>query len=105
MTCFTTRFDAYATAMEVADGCDLSGERVVVTGGNSGLEQGAASTVLAATSPELAARGGLYLDSCREGEVVHQANADRNGVAAYAMDSANAERLWEHSLRLVCGAL
>jgi NAD(P)-dependent dehydrogenase (short-subunit alcohol dehydrogenase family) len=69
------------------------------------IEQGAASTVLVATYPELAGRGGLYLDGCKEGEVVHQANADRNGVAAYAVDRTNAERLWEHSLRLLAGAL
>jgi hypothetical protein len=37
--------------------------------------------------------------------VVHAANADRNGVAFYAVDPANAERLWEHSLRLLSGAL
>jgi hypothetical protein len=37
--------------------------------------------------------------------VVHAANADRNGVAFYAVDPANAERLLEHSLRLLSGAL
>jgi NAD(P)-dependent dehydrogenase (short-subunit alcohol dehydrogenase family) len=65
------------------------------------VQQGAASTVLAATSAELGSRGGLYLDGCQEGVVVHQADPDRNGVAYYAVDEANAERLWEESLRML----
>jgi NAD(P)-dependent dehydrogenase (short-subunit alcohol dehydrogenase family) len=63
------------------------------------VEQGAASSVLAATAVELGARGGLYLDGCQEAVVVHQADPDRNGVAFYAVDAANAERLWEESVR------
>ncbi len=66
-------------------------------------EQGAASSVLAATSPELGERGGIYLDGCQEAVVVHQANPDRNGVAFYAIDPANADRLWEASVRMLNG--
>ena len=64
---------------------------------------GAANTVLAATAPELGRLGGIYLDGCRQGEVVYRADPDRNGVAFYAIDPANAERLWEQSKRMLAG--
>lgn len=64
--------------------------------------QGAATSVLAATSPLLDGIGGRYLADCNEAEVV----ARREGpglteVAPYALDPGNAERLWEVSLRAV----
>jgi len=65
------------------------------------IPQGAASTVLAATAPELATLGGIYLDGCNEGVVVHKADPDRRGVAFYAVDRANAHRLWDESLRML----
>ena len=47
--------------------------------------------------------GGRYFDDCNESEVVHRrdAEAGARGVAAYAVDPANAERLWEVSEELV----
>jgi len=65
------------------------------------IAQGAATSVLAAVAPELATAGGLYIDRCQEAEVVFRANSDRNGVAFYAVDPGNAERLWEESLRML----
>ncbi len=66
-------------------------------------EQGAATSVLAATSPQLEGIGGRYFVDCNEAGVVDAptTSLDANGVAAYALDPANAERLWELSLRLV----
>jgi NAD(P)-dependent dehydrogenase (short-subunit alcohol dehydrogenase family) len=65
------------------------------------IEQGAATTILAATSPLLDRIGGRYLEDCHEAEIVaSRADSDgRHGVAAYALDAANAERLWDLSER------
>jgi NAD(P)-dependent dehydrogenase (short-subunit alcohol dehydrogenase family) len=66
------------------------------------VEQGAATTILAAASPLLDGVGGRYLEDCHEAQiVVSRADSDgRHGVAAYALDLANAERLWDLSERL-----
>ena len=62
-------------------------------------EQGAATTILVATSPQIEGVGGRYFQDCNEARVVDAAEAERTGggVAAYALDPANAERLWELS--------
>jgi NAD(P)-dependent dehydrogenase (short-subunit alcohol dehydrogenase family) len=69
------------------------------------VEQGAATSILAAVSPLLEGVGGRYLEDCNEAEVVgSRADSDgRHGVAAYALDEGNAERLWELSERLTAG--
>lgn len=57
------------------------------------VEQGAATSVWAATSGELDGRGGLYCADCG----VASADADSEdltGVAPHAVDPAMAERLW-----------
>ena len=59
-------------------------------------EQGAATSVLLATSPLLAGIGGRYFEDCNEA-VVGQLSA-RNGVAEYALDPDAAARLWQVSL-------
>jgi NAD(P)-dependent dehydrogenase (short-subunit alcohol dehydrogenase family) len=64
-------------------------------------EQGAATTVLLATSPLLAGIGGRYFEDVQEAETVDRRGPDYRGVARYAMDPDNAERLWEVSLGLV----
>jgi NAD(P)-dependent dehydrogenase (short-subunit alcohol dehydrogenase family) len=65
-------------------------------------EQGAATSVLLATSPLLEGVGGRYFEDCNEAEVVDPSGLDTPaGVAAYALDPGNAERLWELSLRAV----
>jgi NAD(P)-dependent dehydrogenase (short-subunit alcohol dehydrogenase family) len=63
-------------------------------------EQGAATSVLVATWPQLAGIGGRYFQDCNEAPVVDPATAESTGagVADYAIDPANAERLWELSL-------
>ena len=67
------------------------------------VEQGAATSVLVATSPLLEGIGGRYFDDCNQAVVVsHRGEAGPlNGVAPYALDPANADRLWEDSLRLL----
>jgi NAD(P)-dependent dehydrogenase (short-subunit alcohol dehydrogenase family) len=63
------------------------------------VEQGAATSVLVATSPELDGIGGRYFQDCNEAPVVDPATAEETGagVAGYAVDPANAERLWQLS--------
>jgi NAD(P)-dependent dehydrogenase (short-subunit alcohol dehydrogenase family) len=55
-------------------------------------EQGAATSVLLATSPLLDGVGGHYFEDCNEA-VAHQPGSVR-GVAAYALDPEAAARLW-----------
>jgi NAD(P)-dependent dehydrogenase (short-subunit alcohol dehydrogenase family) len=64
-------------------------------------EQGAATSVLLATSPQLEGIGGRYFVDCNETAVVAQRTTDMSGVAPYALDPANADRLWEESLRML----
>jgi NAD(P)-dependent dehydrogenase (short-subunit alcohol dehydrogenase family) len=68
------------------------------------VEQGAATSVLVATSPLLDGIGGRYFENCNEAEVIDPAASEeepRSGVAAYALDPDNARRLWDLSLDLI----
>jgi NAD(P)-dependent dehydrogenase (short-subunit alcohol dehydrogenase family) len=58
-------------------------------------EQGAATSILVATSPLLDGIGGRYFEDCNEAEV-GQIDA-RHGVAPYALDPEAAARLWQVS--------
>jgi NAD(P)-dependent dehydrogenase (short-subunit alcohol dehydrogenase family) len=65
-------------------------------------QQGAATSVLLAASPLLEGVGGRYFEDCEEAPLVTPAGAGGvRGVAPYALDPGNAERLWEESLRLL----
>ena len=64
-------------------------------------QQGAATSVLLAASPLLDGVGGRYFDDCAEAPVVTARPMDFRGVAAYALDPGNAERLWDESLKLI----
>ncbi|MEV4053713.1 SDR family NAD(P)-dependent oxidoreductase [Amycolatopsis sp. NPDC049688] len=70
-----------------------------VTGGAKTPEQGAATQVWAATSPQLDGLGGVYLEDC---DIAGPAPADgtRTGVKDYAVDPALARRLWTVSAEL-----
>jgi len=64
-------------------------------------EQGASTSIWAATSPYLTGRGGQYLEDCAEA-AIHQTIPDsRNGVMHYAVDAENADKLWEMSLAMI----
>ncbi|MEU3664567.1 oxidoreductase [Streptomyces sp. NPDC032940] len=71
----------------------------VIGEGFKSPSQGAATGLWAATSPLLAARGGLYLEDC---DVAHvsapNSPMDDGGVRAYAIAPAEASRLWDVSL-------
>src|SRR4051794_36907318 len=64
-------------------------------------QQGAATTVLLASSPALEGIGGRYFSDCNEAPTVDHRNAEGTGVAAYALDPSNAQRLWDVSEGLV----
>ena len=64
-------------------------------------EQGASTSVLLATSPLLERIGGRYFVNNQEAVVVDRPTSDMTGVAPYALDPANAERLWDVSLELL----
>ena len=59
-------------------------------------EQGAATSVLLATSPLLDGIGGRYFEDCNEAGPNQPGT--RTGVAAYALDPAAAAQLWQVSL-------
>jgi NAD(P)-dependent dehydrogenase (short-subunit alcohol dehydrogenase family) len=63
------------------------------------IEQGAATSVLLAASPLVEGVTGRYFEDCNEAGP-HRPGV-RRGVADYAIDPANAERLWEVSADLL----
>lgn len=66
------------------------------------IEQGAATTVLAATGRRFEGKGGLYLDDCA---VTKEWNAEKDsifagGYAKHAFDEDSEKSLWEMSERM-----
>ncbi|AHH16976.1 putative oxidoreductase, SDR family [Nocardia nova SH22a] len=63
------------------------------------VSQGAATGLWAATTPQLTDRGGVYLEDC---DIADVATPDGNGggVMPYAIDPAEASRLWAISAEL-----
>jgi NAD(P)-dependent dehydrogenase (short-subunit alcohol dehydrogenase family) len=81
-------------------------ERLRVAAGGTGLkwktpEQGAATSILVATSPLLDGAGGRYFEDCNEAEVGKL--SARNGVAEFALDPEAAARLWQVSVETLGG--
>jgi NAD(P)-dependent dehydrogenase (short-subunit alcohol dehydrogenase family) len=69
------------------------------------VEQAAATTVWAASAPELAGRGGLVLEDCAEALAVGPTTHPWSGYDPDVIDPEIAVRLWERSLQLAaeCG--
>jgi NAD(P)-dependent dehydrogenase (short-subunit alcohol dehydrogenase family) len=63
-------------------------------------EQGAATSVWAATSPQLEGEGGVYCADCDVADVVESIQPGGGGVMAHAVDPDQASRLWEVSANL-----
>jgi NAD(P)-dependent dehydrogenase (short-subunit alcohol dehydrogenase family) len=81
---------------------DLERTRVHIEDDNGSFhwktpEQGAATAVLLAASPLLEGVGGRYFEDCNEAGPSQPGTG--HGVAAYALDSNAAARLWEVSLQ------
>ncbi len=64
------------------------------------VEQGAATSLWCATSPQLDGMGGVYCEDCEVAEPVPADATGIGGVRPYAVDPAQAERLWEVSAEL-----
>lgn len=62
------------------------------------IPQGAATSVWAATSPDLEGKGGLYLQDCG---IARPATAEVTGVKPHALDPEAAKRLWKISEDMV----
>jgi NAD(P)-dependent dehydrogenase (short-subunit alcohol dehydrogenase family) len=63
-------------------------------------EQGAATSVWAATSPQLEGEGGVYCADCDVADIVESIQPGGGGVMAHAVDPDQAARLWEVSANL-----
>ncbi|MGN6235900.1 oxidoreductase [Dyella sp.] len=89
----------HLSAEEIAafDAMDAQGQpRIDPTKGMKTPEQGAATSLWAATSTLLDGRGGVYCEDC-DIAPIHDGTQGRRGVAAWAADPALAERLWQVS--------
>jgi len=62
-------------------------------------EQGAATQVWAATSPQLEGKGGVYCEDCDVAKMFVP-DGPRAGVKEYAIDPEQAKRLWDLSVEL-----
>ena len=56
-------------------------------------DQGAATTLWGLTAPALKGMGGSYLEDCHVAQVCDEPNY-RSGVMRYAIDPANAQKMW-----------
>src|SRR5262249_4057320 len=71
-------------------------ERARRIGSFKTIEQGAATTIWCATSPQLAGLGGVYCEDCDVAGVTTEGDV---GVRPYAVDPVIAQRLWAWSER------
>jgi len=67
------------------------------------IEQGAATSVLVATSPLIDGVGGRYFEDCNEVPVVDADPEAACGVATHAVDPEAAARLWQVSIDAMSG--
>jgi len=64
-------------------------------------QQGAATTLVAAVAPQFAGTGGHYLEDCNEAPTVTNDAQVQAGVREWALDPAQAQRLWDVTLGLL----
>jgi NAD(P)-dependent dehydrogenase (short-subunit alcohol dehydrogenase family) len=64
------------------------------------IEQGAATSVLLAASPDVEGVTGRYYEDCAQSQVIAERAGHTGGVAPYVLDVNNAERLWQVSNEL-----
>lgn len=64
-------------------------------------EQGAATSVLLATSPLLKDVTGCYFEDNQEARTVRADDEEPGGVAEHALDPGSADRLWDYGMRAI----
>ncbi len=67
-------------------------------------EQGASTTVWAATSPSLAGKGGVYCENCDIAPMAGESSQRWEHARAWIADDARAERLWAMSDKMLADA-
>ncbi|WP_243286626.1 oxidoreductase [Geothrix terrae] len=94
--------DRQAFGLTAADGPGTvpAGRSVAEGGDFKNAQQGAATSVWAATSPQLAGRGGVYCQDCDMAPILPPGAPGTVGVRPHAIDPEAAERLWALSERL-----
>jgi NAD(P)-dependent dehydrogenase (short-subunit alcohol dehydrogenase family) len=65
------------------------------------IEEGAATTIWCAVSPQLKGKGGVYCEDCDIAAMVPAASKLNSGVRPWAVDKAAAEALWSLSEKLM----
>ncbi len=64
-------------------------------------EQGASTTVWAATSPQLKDKGGVYCEDCDIGQLATEESQRWEHVRLWACDNENADKLWRMSEEMI----
>ncbi|MET8044094.1 SDR family NAD(P)-dependent oxidoreductase [Micromonospora sp. NPDC005215] len=80
---------------------DEQGNRLDVPPGWKTPQQGAATSVLLAASPEVDGITGRYFEDANEAPVIAERTDGMSGVLSYALDEKDADRLWDETLRLL----
>ncbi|WP_135451561.1 SDR family NAD(P)-dependent oxidoreductase [Mycobacterium sp. DL99] len=91
---------ALARHMGADDLANLGRETVLALPPVKTIEQGAATTVYLAASPDVEGVTGRYYEDCAEAPQVTERGTHTGGVAPYALDPENADRLWRVSEQL-----
>lgn len=91
---------ALARHMSAADLATLGEQTILALPPEKTIEQGAATSVLLAASPDVDGVTGRYYEDCAEARQVTERGDHTAGVAPYVLDPNNAERLWQVSTAL-----
>jgi len=93
--------DGFGISRTDRHGSAPAGRSVDEGGDFKTLEQGAATSVWCATSPQLAGMGGLYCQDVDVAPILPPDSASNVGVRPYAIDPEAAKRLWTLSEELI----
>ncbi|MFF1957736.1 SDR family NAD(P)-dependent oxidoreductase [Streptomyces sp. NPDC058220] len=94
-----TQLGRYMSQEELAELTETIGASPTNSGWKT-PEEGAATQVWAATSPQLAGMGGVYCEDCDIAEPAAEGTVLGSGVSAWAADPDRAARLWTLSAEL-----
>jgi hypothetical protein len=84
----------YGLSRQDKPGFILAGKSVAEGGDFKTLEQGAATSVWCATSPQLVGMGGAYCQDVDVAPILQDGSTNNVGVRPYAIDPEAAGRLW-----------